>query len=653
MMPVEVDETLPKCPKCHEHCSDAYRCKFCNCNMHWFCSVVGGIEGHGAKYVCITCGSKKQLSANQTASKVTETTTEKTISKPPSPQFRVLVGNISSKSHKMSPIWEYFAHFDPVFHPDMKNYRICLLCRKEGHDKALSVGERSSLGTLTTHLNKHPNENEAYNQAMANAELEKKGGETAKKNQGSIASHFSTVSNTKTDFLNSFARWTVADDQPLSVGESKEFRAMIRVANLKLVPPDNKQLKRKLQITKESATLKMKAFLQGKHFSMTLDHWTSLANENYAALTLHTIHQFELKQLTLSCCKHEGGSTAAEMDDQLMQDLASWTLSEDLFVALVTDTAANMNKLGQLVEEKFPDTIHHYCADHNLQLTSQKSYTGDIVSRLGGETARNQDDEPDVVDALKKARDLVSHIDQSPAAKAKLDSAQKRIFPDRSVLVLIQDVKTRWWSTYMMLERILFLKLAIQNMFEEEFRNREHQNKKTALEAFALSDDEFKIIQDVVYVLAPFKNAQESLEGSKYVNLSLLPKLIDTIRMALTENLGATDSEENPQLYAMLSEMNDDFQTRWCAETTYSSRTIRADRCRIHGVPKLAFWASMLDPRTKNSTTKIMSGADRRKLWDDMHSKIIELRRQKKYLKLVMILLNRRQKLRKRKLRKI
>jgi hypothetical protein len=112
--------------------------------MHWFCSVVGGIEGHGAKYVCITCGSKKQLSANQTASKVTETTTKKAISIPPSPQFRVLVGNISSKSHKMSPIWEYFAHFDPVFHPDMKNYRICLLCRKEGHDKALSVGERSN-----------------------------------------------------------------------------------------------------------------------------------------------------------------------------------------------------------------------------------------------------------------------------------------------------------------------------------------------------------------------------------------------------------------------------------------------------------------------------------------------------------------------------
>ena len=129
----------------------------------------------------------------------------------------------------------------------MKNYLICLHYHQEGHDKALSVGARSSLGNLTTHLNMHPIENEAYNKAMATAELEKKEGVAAiSKYQGFIVSYFSTVSNIKTDFLNSFARWTVADDQPLSVGESEEFRAMIRTANTKLVPPDHKQLKRKL-----------------------------------------------------------------------------------------------------------------------------------------------------------------------------------------------------------------------------------------------------------------------------------------------------------------------------------------------------------------------------------------------------------------------
>ena len=57
---------------------------------------------------------------------------------------------------------------------------------------------------------------------------------------------------------------------------------------------------------------------------------------------------------------------------------------DDKFVAMVTDTASNMTKLGRLAEEKFPNTVPHYCADHNLQLTTQKAYSGDIAMRLDG-----------------------------------------------------------------------------------------------------------------------------------------------------------------------------------------------------------------------------------------------------------------------------
>ena len=39
----------------------------------------------------------------------------------------------------------------------------------------------------------------------------------------------------------------------------------------------------------------------------------------------------------------------------------------------------------------------------------------------------NQDDEPDVVDALKEAGDLVSHIDQSLAAKATFFTCQPTV----------------------------------------------------------------------------------------------------------------------------------------------------------------------------------------------------------------------------------
>jgi hypothetical protein len=212
----------------------------------------------------------------------------------------------------------------------------------------------------------------------------------------------------------------------------------------------------------------MNIFLKGKFFSVTLYHWTSLANENYAALTLHTIDIFVLKKLTLSCVKHEGGSTATEMDHQYTTDLEIWGLSAMNFVAMVTDTSSNMTKLGKLVEERFVSTVPHYCADHNMQLTMQKAYSGGIVARLGGVGGGV---EVDVVEAMKKARDLVSHISQSLLANSKLAAALRRVSPEGVVLVWIQNVKTPWWSNYVMLQRILVLKPAIIHMFSEEFSN--------------------------------------------------------------------------------------------------------------------------------------------------------------------------------------
>jgi hypothetical protein len=55
---------------------------------------------------------------------------------------------------------------------------------------------------------------------------------------------------------------------------------------------------------------KRKSSVKGKYFSLTADHWTSLANENYGAITLHLIVDFERKTYVLSCAKHENGASA-------------------------------------------------------------------------------------------------------------------------------------------------------------------------------------------------------------------------------------------------------------------------------------------------------------------------------------------------------
>jgi len=55
-------------------------------------------------------------------------------------------------------------------------------------------------------------------------------------------------------------------------------------------------------------------------------------------------------------------------------DLTTWVLQPSHFVALVTDTTSNMNYLGRLLEARYARTAHHYCADHNLQLTAVQAF---------------------------------------------------------------------------------------------------------------------------------------------------------------------------------------------------------------------------------------------------------------------------------------
>jgi hypothetical protein len=41
--------------------------------------------------------------------------------------------------------------------------------------------------------------------------------------------------------------------------------------------------------------------------------------------------------------KHENGASAEEMEVQLRSDMVTWELYNDSFMAIVTDSAANMN----------------------------------------------------------------------------------------------------------------------------------------------------------------------------------------------------------------------------------------------------------------------------------------------------------------------
>jgi hypothetical protein len=86
---------------------------------------------------------------------------------------------------------------------------------------------------------------------------------------------------------------------------------------------------------------------------------------------------------------------------------------------------------------------HHYCANHVLQCTAVMAFSANLVD--------NTLDTDVSVSAVRKAKDLVTFEKSSPTATEKIHHAQDST-GSKSILKLISDVETRWWSTHTLME---------------------------------------------------------------------------------------------------------------------------------------------------------------------------------------------------------
>jgi hypothetical protein len=231
----------------------------------------------------------------------------------------------------------------------------------------------------------------------------------------------------------------------------------------------------------------------------------------------------------MSCVKHENGTTAVEVEGQLMHDLNQWGLQQKHLICCVTDTAANMNAFGTSISSWLhcPFVKHHYCTDH---------------------------------------------------------------------------------------------------LFDHEFRYREHQNTPTQLEMISLSEQDFKSLENILFVLTPFKDAQKALEGERYVNLSLLPLAIINLCTQLGICEGAVNEADQPTLYHLIQLMIADFNRRWGEVCTYNREVVRADHNRQIGIPTYGFWAAAIDPGTKKKLTKCLTQNDMNRVWEDITYAVLKLK---------------------------
>src|SRR5277367_5182485 len=170
---------------------------------------------------------------------------------------------------------------------------------------------------------------------------------------------------------------------------------------------------------------------------ISTDNWTSNANQTYMIFAAcWNDNNWQRHYLTLDCLLFEGNTTAEDTHVKVMDILKAYGIDQSRVVMLVQDNEPSNNAAGRLMS--FPWSG---CIDHLLDLV-----VGMVFSH------------PSVKNDLAHCRSIITAMTGSSQVAKHLEDTQKRMAPEVEPLRIIQDVTTRWSSTFKMVSRFLKLK---------------------------------------------------------------------------------------------------------------------------------------------------------------------------------------------------
>ena len=125
---------------------------------------------------------------------------------------------------------------------------------------------------------------------------------------------------------------------------------------------------------------------------------------------------------------------------------------------------------------------------------------------------------------LGKCRHLVSHFKHSALASDNLGKKQK-VLGFKKPLRVIQEVATRWNSTFHMLQRLVVLKQPIRLYLEDAMN-------ETDQKSYDLTDSQWSVVKGLLSILEAVDQVTITLSGKKYSTLSWCLPLLFGLRDA-------------------------------------------------------------------------------------------------------------------------
>ncbi|KAK7901739.1 hypothetical protein WMY93_018508 [Mugilogobius chulae] len=422
-------------------------------------------------------------------------------------------GGVQPAKRVRSYVWE---HFDLMSPTQVK----CLKCGQE-------LAYCNNTSSMVRHLRrKHPETNpEAVAAACAPGAASQQGRQS--------------------ELDEALLEMIVMDLQAFKIVESPGFRKFVHKLNSDYVLPTRQAVKSMLEDKYKDVQEQTKAHLENvQAVSLTADMWTSMNMDAYLGVTCHFLNDMTLESVLLGVGHFGVSHTAENIKDAMVVQLEKWGLSQKV-KCLITDSASNM-----LLSAKLLGVANVPCYAHILNLLVKKAL----------------DQTPPLAEIRTKARKIVTVFKTSVKAKEKLTEVQEQLQKPKHKL--LQEVDTRWNSTYLMLERL--------------FEQREPVAAALASlssETPPLSTMDYDIIYESLGVLGPINLASNELSAEKTVSAS---KIIPITRMIQHKLAQRAVTLVQPAAVALCQNLQQLFSVKCNGETV-----------------SILAMATLLDPRFK------------------------------------------------------
>uniref|UniRef100_A0A803MZQ8 BED-type domain-containing protein n=1 Tax=Chenopodium quinoa TaxID=63459 RepID=A0A803MZQ8_CHEQI len=239
----------------------------------------------------------------------------------------------------------------------------------------------------------------------------------------------------------------VKHDLPFQFAEYSAVRKLINYINpdVKLVSRNTLKADVLKMFKREKDKLKEELSVVKGRISLTSDCWTSITTDGYMSLTAHFVdNQWNLQKKIMNFRFLPPPHTGVHMSDHVYDFLKEWRIQKKI-MCITLDNASSNDVFADVIKNELDlvcggDYFHVRCCAHILNL---------IV----------QDRLKEINEAVVKVRETVKYCKGSQARKQRFLTCVAHVELDSS-RGLRQDVPTRWNSTYLMLENVLYYKKA-------------------------------------------------------------------------------------------------------------------------------------------------------------------------------------------------